>query len=249
MAIKTVLILPDLHCPHQDEQAVESVCKLARYIKPSHVVLLGDVIEGAGVSTHIKDSIAERATTDLLAEFDVFNALFDRVTKYSGEVLLTLGNHDERINRYADEHPEVAKLIKFERCFELDARRKSGKKIKLCKYNEALNIGKLWFTHGTYTGDTAAKKMVLAYQRSICFGHTHTYGSHTWTSPIDVRDKHTAYNLGCLCNINPGFMKNRPSAWVHMCGVAYIRDDGSFNMYPVGVFGGRLVFNGKEFSS
>lgn len=249
MAFKTVLIIPDLHAPLHDEQAVETVYKINKYLKPSHLVCLGDCIEAEGVSQYIKESVASRAVSDLGEEFASFNEIFDKLTSYSKEVLITKGNHCERLIKYADENPETASLVNFEKNIHLAERRKAGKKIRICAYNEALNIGKLWFTHGTYTGDSAAKKMVMSYQRSICFGHTHSFSSYTHVSPIDVRDKHTAYNLGCLCSQNPGFMKNRPNSWTHMCAVAYIRDNGTFNLYPIGIFEGRAIFDGKEFSS
>ena len=249
MAVKTVFIVPDLHAPLHDPQAVETALKICKAVKPDATVFLGDVIEAEGVSEHIKESVAARALADLGEEFDSFNGLFDKFTAYSNEVLITKGNHCDRLRKYADQHPEVASLVNFEKNIHLKERRKDGKKIRICEYNEALNIGKLWFTHGTYTGDTAAKKMVMAYQRSICFGHTHSFSTFTWTSPIDVRDKHTAYNLGCLCSQNPGFMRNRPNAWTHMVAVAYIRDNGCFNMYPIGIFDGVAVFNGKVYAS
>lgn len=249
MATKTVFIVPDLHAPLHDPQAVETALKIYKYLKPNVTTFLGDCLEAEGVSEHIKDSIAARALADLGEEFDSFNSLFDQFTRFSEEVLITKGNHDDRLRKYADQHPEVASLVNFEKNIYLKERRKDGKKIRVCEYNEALNIGKLWFTHGTYTGDTSAKKMVMAYQRSLCYGHTHSYSTHTWTSPIDVRDKHTAYNLGCLCSQNPGFMRNKPNAWTHMVAVAYIRDDGCFNLYPIGIFDGVATFNGREFSS
>lgn len=249
MALRTAVIVPDLHCPYQDEQAVETALKITRYVKPTHTVFLGDVIEALGESKYITESVLSRATSDLGKEFDSFNGLFDKFTAYSDEVLLCKGNHDIRLLEYADQHPEVASLVNFERNIHLKERRKAGKKIRVCDYNEALHIGKLWFTHGAYCGDNAARKTVMSYQRSICFGHTHAYSTASWVSPIDVRDKHTAYNLGCLCSQNPGFMKNKPNAWTHMVGVAYIRDDGTFNLYPVGIFDGVATFNGKEFSS
>lgn len=249
MGHRTVFIIPDLHAPYHDLQAVETALKIYKYVKPDSTCFLGDVIEAEGVSEYIRDSVTARAVTDLGKEFDSFNGLFDQFTAYANEVLVTKGNHCDRLRKYADQHPEVASLVNFEKNIHLKERRKEGKKIKVCEYNEALNIGKLWFTHGTYTGDTAAKKMVMAYQRSICFGHTHAYGAATWTSPIDVRDKHTAYNLGCLCSQNPGFMRNKPNAWTHMVAVAYVRDNGCFNLYPIGIFDGVAVFNGRTFAS
>ena len=249
MAVKTVFILPDLHAPLHDEQAVETALKICNHLKPQVTVFLGDCIEAEGVSKYIKESVSSRAITDLGKEFESFNRLFDKFTSHASEVLITKGNHDDRLREYADQHPEVASLVSFEKNIHLKERRKDGHKIRICEYNEALNIGKLWFTHGTYTGDNASRKMVMAYQRSICFGHTHAVGCASWVSPIDVRDKHTAYNLGCLCSQNPGFMKNKPNAWTHACAVAYIQDNGCFNLYPIGIFDGKAVFNGKIYSS
>lgn len=41
------------------------------------------------------------------------------------------------------------------------------------------------------------------------------------------------------CDLNPGYLRNRPSAWVNGFCVIELLDTGNFNLYPIVVSGGQ----------
>ena len=69
----------------------------------------------------------------------------------------------------------------------------------------------------------------------------HDIQTHTIYSPIDVEEKVVAKSIGCLCELNPSYMRNKPSRWVHAFNTAYVRDDGTFNDYTTVITRGRFI--------
>ena len=100
--------------------------------------------------------------------------------------------------------------------------------------------------HGTYTNLYHARKTVEAYHVSTIYGHVHTFQSHMLVSPVDNNKFYTGQSIGCLCTLNPQFMKNRPNAWVNgFCYVYWNESDDSFQLVPVVIVHGQFRANGK----
>lgn len=249
MAERRIVYWPDTHVPYHDEQAVETALKITHWFKPDRIVALGDFLDYAPLSRHIADSIAERAAVSMQAEFDAGNRLLDRLTKYCQDIVYHDGNHEDRYKAYLDKHPEVRGLVEPDKGLNFKDRRKAGYKIKHLQYNECHKEGHLYSTHGWYTNQGHAMKHVQSFGRSLVYGHIHDLSCAVSVSPLDVRKKHMAVCLGCLCNQNPSYMRNAPNKWVHCVGMAIIRDNGDFNLYPVIISDGVASFGGKTFSS
>jgi len=110
-------------------------------------------------------------------------------------------------------------------------------------YHQTTKIGKLYFHHGEYTAKYHSGKMVDVYERNIIYGHLHTFQAFTKVTPVDG-SAHMAMSMPCACDLNPQYMKDKPSAWVNGFGVFYIQDNGNFNVVPVIATKGHFVFNG-----
>jgi len=73
--------------------------------------------------------------------------------------------------------------------------------------------------------------------------NTHTIQEYTKTT---LGDKvHSGKSLGCGCDLNPDYLKNRPTGWVLAIGVIYFLPNGDYNEYTIRVINGQFVFNGK----
>ncbi len=55
------------------------------------------------------------------------------------------------------------------------------------------------------------------------------------------------YCLGCLCNMNPLFMKDRAHKWSHGFAVLYIYENGFFDIDLKRIVDGRFVYNNKMY--
>jgi hypothetical protein len=119
---------------------------------------------------------------------------------------------------------------------------------------KAKRLGKLAVIHGDqltglgcYTSIYPSKKAVQVYGCSVLAGHTHSPQSFAKVSPIEVDQKHTAWMSPAACDLNPGYLRNRPSAWVNGFVAIECLDGGNFNVYPIVVSGGRCSFGGRVY--
>jgi len=55
------------------------------------------------------------------------------------------------------------------------------------------------------------------------------------------------YNGGCVCDLSPEYMKNRPNAWQHGFPIGYFYPNGYFDIQIVRIIEGRFIFNGKVY--
>lgn len=247
--VRRAVYIPDVHAPYHSEQAVDTATKIVNWFKPDVVTVLGDFLDCNPLSRFIEGSIIHKASISMQAEFDAGNKILDGFTKHCQTLVYLEGNHENRVVSYVDKHPEVRGLVEVDKGLEFTARRKAGYKIKHLQYNECHRIGNLFATHGTYTSVNHAAKHVQSYCRNLVYGHIHDYQASCLISPADITKKHVATSLGCLCDRNPSYMRNAPNKWVHCIGLAYFRENGDFNLYPVIISDGVAEFAGKVFSS
>jgi hypothetical protein len=174
--------------------------------------------------------------------------------KYSGDVWdLTVKNHNFMIRRnnkchftgncWADhlleEMPALEGLIEPESMLHLKDR-----KYKISKYNELLKIGRLYVTHGIYAGMNPIKKHLDELKVNCLFAHTHTLGMRLASSA--ARDiAFSGYNIGCVCDLSPDYMKNRPNSWTHGFAIGYFFPNGFFDIQLIRIVQGKFIYGDK----
>lgn len=241
------IAIPDCHVPYEDKRAVRTMLKVLEWYKPETVIILGDFLDCAPVSHWLKDRSKTKEGLRLKDDFAAGNKLLDKITTGVKHLVYLDGNHENWIVDAIDRQPELDGLINLNVGLQFEQRRAKGLKITHLDYGKCFQLGKLWFTHGTYTGVSHAKKHVESYGRSIVYGHLHDVQMHIKVSPIDIEDKHLGLSLGCLADKNPNFMENRPNNWVHAVGVGLSRSDGSFSIDPVLICNGVASYGGRTF--
>lgn len=107
-----VMVGSDCHYwPQVVSKAHEAFCKLAKRLKPSIVILNGDVLDGARISRHSRNLWEKQPTLK-----DELTAVQDRcaeIRRAAGDATLirTIGNHDSRFERYLCENaPELEEM-------------------------------------------------------------------------------------------------------------------------------------------
>jgi len=124
------LIIPDTQCKYGDD--FEFMSWIGQYIvdqKPDVVVHLGDFADMESLSSYdvgkksfegkryVKDvQAAHDAMDTLLSPLKTFNikAKHNKEKQYKPYMVLTLGNHEQRIIRAVENDPKLEGLIKFE---------------------------------------------------------------------------------------------------------------------------------------
>jgi len=144
-------------------------------------------------------------------------------------------------NQLIEEYPALEGLLEPKTELKLEER---GYKVYE-EINHIEKIGKLAFTHGIYTGMHFVKKHIDMLKTNCIFGHLHS--PRTRFEPSPAREIAIAgYGLGCLCDLSPDYMKNRPNGWVHGFGVVYFyNDEGYFDVDIKRIVKGKYIFNNK----
>lgn len=167
MASKRVLFIGDPHAPFHDKKAWKLVLKVGKYLKPDIVVHLGDHLDAYSISSYAKQFGRK---VDLQWEIDVANELLDDIDSLGASVkVFKEGNHDERMARYAADHPEIGNIVVLKKMLRL-----SQRGWKYVPFRSSYKLGKVHITHSL--GHTGRNAVLLASNRwgnSVIGGDTH----------------------------------------------------------------------------
>lgn len=155
-----------------------------------------------------------------------------------------LGNHEDWLLDLVEENPALEGIIDLDQQLHLTAQR-----WKMIPQGKVSRLGKLFFAHGDQIkgGEHVAKAAVTHFQRSIRFGHHHTYQAFTNTSALDARDVHTGVSVPCLCRRDLKYGEGKPNRWVNGFLWGTIFPDGSFTDQVTLIVDGKFSANGKTY--
>jgi len=239
------LFFPDAHIPYENKPACRSILKLMDDIKFDKFLIFGDYLDFSSISHWNKNKHHTLELKRLKSEYIAGNVLLDefdkRLTKDCDKYFLR-GNHEEWVNDLLEEMPSLEGLIEPESQLFLKERN-----YKVSGYNELIKIGRLFATHGIYVGGNPIKKHLDELKTNIIFAHTHTLGMMLSSSP--AREiAFVGYNIGCVCDLAPEYIKKRPNAWQHGFAVGYFYPNGYFDVQLVRIIAGKFIFANKVYN-
>lgn len=236
--IKKTLIVGDTHGPKHDRRAIDCVLQYTGDYKPDTIIHVGDVGHFESVSHWIADKRLKleglRVKSDIESAVDILNKF--HLTATEAECIVTMGNHDDWCQQYVDVHAELKGLLDLEGEYK-----KVGWKV--IPLNKPYQLGKLLVFHGLFTSKYHANQTVHAFSKSCLYGHTHDRQSYTESFYDGEKE---AQSIGCLCDLNPDYLKNRQKRWVH--GFATVDVDtttGDFFVDFIKIVKGKFSRNGK----
>jgi len=114
------LVIPDVQMRHGVRD--DHMTWIGNYIvekQPDVIVVIGDFADMESISTYLKPKEREgkRYWKDIASVHKALDKLFaplreyNRTAKYEPELHFTMGNHEHRIVRFIDEHPELENVI------------------------------------------------------------------------------------------------------------------------------------------
>ncbi|MGD2072859.1 MAG: hypothetical protein PVG65_05165, partial [Candidatus Thorarchaeota archaeon] len=227
---KTVL-LPDIHYPHYDEKVLDSVGQFIVEYQPDELVYMGDQISLDCISGWNRRKPLLKERKRLVRDYEDFNKdillVHENITPKDTKRVFMIGNHEQRINWYTEEHPELDGIIDIDRNLKLTERG-----YKIIPFNEIYRIGKLSVIHGYYWNKYHAARTLDAFEGNVVYSHVHNPQTYAKVSPVDRKGYHIATCLPCLCNIKPDYKKNAPNHWINGFGVVeHLPATGYFNIY------------------
>ena len=249
--MKLFCIFPDIHDKPPNKKslgaksyhpALRCAEEVAKALKPHGIIYLGDVTEMSSLSHFDSNKQRKMEGRRYRRDIDSTRTLLDRHSKFAKEFIYCIGNHEQRVETYLDYHPECEETMDYVRDTGLVERG-----MEVIPYNRVKKLGKALFTHGHITTKYHAASMAQLYQRSIFYGHTHDCQSHSVVSPVDFKEVRMAESLGCLCGLNPAWLRGRPNRWVNAVSLFYLKDNGEFNLSRHIIIRGETVINGHRF--
>lgn len=242
----------DLHYPLTNWPAFKALCDFLSQNKVDGFTFGGDQLDLNCISHHTEGKGLYRLPGSYLKDVKGFDIKILRpIEKLIGkcERIYHIGNHERFEADLIERRPELQDAIDHVKILDLESR---GWTVVPLGHNS--KIGKLNVCHGeilTGIGNQAgmypSRKAVDLYGGSVLAGHTHSPQSFAKISPVENVQKHMGWIAPCLCDVNPSYLRNRPTAWVNGFTIVEVQDNGAFNVYPVIITKGTFSFGGKVY--
>lgn len=224
-----------------------------RDIKPNGFIFQGDQFDNEEISHHNSNKPYYKERRSYLRNQEAFEETIlgplEAALPRGASRTWIVGNHDDWEFQFVETHPELEGLV--DRPSALGLAKRGWEVIPL---GHAKKLGELNVIHGevltgigNQAGATPARKAVEIYAGNVLAAHTHAPQSFTKISPVEQRKKHMGWIAPILGATNPGYLRNRPTAWLNGFTVVEVRSNGFFNVYPIIVIDGKFAFGGKEY--
>jgi predicted phosphodiesterase len=248
--LETWVVLHDIHYPKTDWSTFEAILEFINANKVHGCILGGDELDNEEISHHTKNKPLYRERASFKRNTEGFDKRIlqplERALGRANKVWI-VGNHDRFEHDLIEEQPELEGIIERPEALQLEKRG-----WEVIPLGHAYKLGELNVIHGeiltgigNQTGAFPARKAVELYGANVLAGHTHAPQSFAKISPVEAKKKYMAWIAPIVGDVNPSYLRNRPTAWLNGFTIVEIRDKGLFNLYPVIIVDGQFSFAGK----
>lgn len=234
--------------PIHDERAMGAVMAFIADFKPDALIWGGDQLDCSAISHWTRNKRREieglRIIEDIRGFQETYLYPIDRMLPPDAERRFLIGNHEAWLDQLSEEYPGLDGMLDLDVALGL-----SEMGYTVVPQGGTTKLGKLHFLHGDVItgGKYRATAAILAYERSVRFGHFHRFEAATKHTALDITDVRTAVIVPCLCRRGPSFDKGKPNQWMTGFNWGYIHADGTFNDYVTIITNGRFSANGKTY--
>jgi len=246
-----LLALPDIHVTtiptrrgweDGTADALWAALEFGKDFKPDETIIMGDFIEFDIISSYTENNYILREGRRLKHDFELANQILDVIDGFTKEKkVFLIGNHDSRLAAWIASNPQIEGLIGLDYNLHLEKRG-----YKVVEEGKAYRVGHANFIHGWYWNKYHAAKTVTEMGDNIFYGHVHDVQAYTKANyeqkPI------VGQSLGCLCDLNPSYRRNKPNRWVNAFGVFFFDSKGYFTYYVPIIINGKFTWCGKTYS-
>lgn len=238
-----ILIIPDAHCtPGVDNDRFLWAGKYIVEKQPDVIVCLGDFFDMHSYNQYDKPGSKSlegtRHKSDFTVGIEAQQALFHSLhqynkglkKKYKPRLVFLLGNHENRISRFLEQHPQ------FEGQIGLDDLQLQSFGWEVHPFLDIVEIEGIHFSHyftngvmGTpIGGDYAPKRIIQVLRGSGVAGHSHLLQVHTDTTRTGKR--HWGLVAGCYFDHDVQYV-DRATQHLYWRGLTMLHDvhDGDYD--------------------
>ena len=243
---KIYLYIADHHVPEYDVPTNKAIHKLMDDMKFDGFRIVGDYMDMSPISHWNEHKRKTLETQRLKEHYAIGNVLLDEYDKRlpkNCDKAYFWGNHEDWYNQLIEKLPVLEGMLNP--TTELNLIERNYKVYE--DINHIEKIGRLYVTHGVYANVHAVRKHIQEFKSNVMFFHTHRIGSRT-EKAVGKEIAIVGYNVGCTCNKNPDYLRNKPNAWSHGFAIVYYMPNGYFFVQNIRIIQGKFIYNGKLYS-
>lgn len=235
-AVKSVLLLSDIHLPFHDEKALQTALEYGKQHEVDAIFLNGDTLDFYQLSFHEKDI----RQVDVATEIEFGKQFLEYLrSNFDCPIYWINGNHEHRLQRYLmNKAPELIGVPEF----KIDVLLQFGRfGVTEIPYGSKVYFGKLLVEHGDKLrgagGVQPARTLLMKFKRPVICGHFHRHSEAT--DRIYDGDLRKAWSLGCLCELEPKYMP--VNDWSHGAAIVEVNHDtGEFYVNNFQIINGKI---------
>jgi hypothetical protein len=213
----THVVIGDPHCtPKASNERFLWAGRLAADVRATHIICMGDF-----------------CSMDSLSSYDKKKKSFEGRRYQKARKIMLHGNHEDRIDRFVDENPELDGTLKIS---DLNFKQYGWQEVPY-KQNKVLNG--VYYAHhfpsgilgSAISGENIARTLLTKHKVSATVGHSHLLDYATSTLPNGK--KLHALSAGCYLNHKEHFARDTQHMW--WSGIVVKREvvNGSYNMETI----------------
>ena len=182
-------IISDTHYPFAHKDHLQFLYETFNKFQVNRIVHIGDLVDGA--AWNMWETNPEQPSGSKEAEMAQKD--IDKLFATFGSGDLTMGNHDQLVNRRMLKHAIPKKFYKsFQEAWNFP---------KEWRTHDYLDIDNVLYIHCTgKSGVNASVSFMTDYRQSVVSGHTHSSGGVNYRA--SYKDLTFALNVGALINTN-----------------------------------------------
>jgi predicted phosphodiesterase len=225
--VKSFVSLSDIHYPYEDPKAMELVRQFLKDFQPDEVVLNGDIFDCPTISKYSPRRAELVKEISLQEQLDHGTEKLEELRDCAphAEWHFVEGNHEDRFQAYlGSKARELASLncLDFDKLAKLDELKMSH-----TRYGEGIALNdRLFVYHGQYVGANWTDKERSQAGCSTITGHQH---QQRVTYHRDRSRSYKNVGQGCLCSMNPPYLRTPPN-WQQGFVYGYIIDEDKFRV-------------------
>jgi predicted phosphodiesterase len=251
--VKTYVVLADIHYPKVNKPTLNAVLDFLSHNQVDGLVFQGDQLDFENISHHTKGKPLYRIRRGFMNDVEGFDrdvlTPIETLLKPYCEKYWIVGNHERFQDDLIEEQPELENVVDYRRMLQLDTRG-----YHFIPLGHAIRLGKLNIVHGEIlsgTGNQAgmypARKAVELYAGNVLAAHSHAPQLFTKISPVEHTQKWQGAVNGILGDLNPSYLRNRPTAFSHGFAIVELHRDGTYNLFLVNVHNGKFSYGGRMY--
>jgi hypothetical protein len=252
--MKRLLFIVDEHYPYTiklvtDYDNPKKRTPFHNFLKdfdPHIIVQGGDQLDLGVIAHWNKGRPRLKEGQRLKKEYEGYSRVLDERGKYTKSLqrhIMLEGNHERWIDNLLDEQPEFEGMLEVENNLQLQERG-----IEWVKSRRHVKIGHAYFIHGDYKDGylpvNTPKAIAGIYGKSVFYGHQHKNQTDSMQTPFDQKPMQVT-GVGCLCNLNPLWKRDQPSAWTNSFAVMYFDEKDNYHHHVINIVNNSFVFDGQ----